>query len=494
MADYQRAVSAAPGNAQAYAGLGDAYLARARETGDPGFYSRAQRSFAAALRRDPRDLGALIGSGSLAGLRHDFRDQLHLGRRAAAEAPQLARPLTVIADAEIELGRYDAAARSIQRLVDTKPGLAAYSRASYYRELSGDTAGAVAAMRLAASAGGVSENVAYVRVLLGDLELQRGRIGPAREAYIAALRSFPGSPGAMVGLARIDAAGGDLGRAAARLRRAAGRLPLTTTLGLLSQVEQALGHPNAAAAALDTARAQQRLYRAAATAPDAEAVLFEADHGSATAAVALGRRVWRAMPSVRSADAPGMGAHALGTAGCRLPLRRALAGARLARSLLPAARRNRRRAGGDGRPGRAAPRDRGHGPRGAGAASGRAARGGAAMRAKPAAPRTALLGLIAAVAVALATAPAAQAHPLGNFSVNHISTVSVSADHVDVRYVLDQAEIPTVQEDNLSRSEVLRRKQSRGTQPARPARRRPARLVDAGRNAASSASPRAPAA
>jgi tetratricopeptide (TPR) repeat protein len=305
VADFQRAVRATPGSAPAYAGLGDAYLARARAAGDPGFYSRAERAFGAALRRDPRDLGALIGSGTLAGLRHDFHEQLRLGRRAAAQAPQLARPLTVIADAQIELGRYEQAARSIQRLVDAKPGLAAYSRASYYRELSGDTAGAVAAMRLAASAGGAAENVAYVQVLLGDLELSRGRAGAARLAYTSALRSLPGYPAGTIGLARTDAAGGDLGRAAARLRRAAARLPLTSTLGLLAHVEQALGHRDAAGAALDTARAQQRLYRAAATAPDAEAVLFEADHGSPAAAAALGRRVWRTAPSVRSADALG---------------------------------------------------------------------------------------------------------------------------------------------------------------------------------------------
>jgi tetratricopeptide (TPR) repeat protein len=305
VADFQRAVRAAPDNADAYAGLGDAYLARARETGDPGFYSRAGRAFDAALKRDSGDLGALIGSGTLAGLRHDFSGQLRLGRMAVAQAPKLARPYTVVADAQIELGRYDEAARTIQRLIDTKPGLATYSRASYYRELSGDIAGAIGAMRLAASAGGAPENVAYVQVLLGDLQLQRGRVGAARLAYTSALRSQPGYPAGMVGLARADAAGGDLGRAAARLRRAAERLPLTSTLGLLSQVERALGHPAAAAAALDTARAQQRLYRAAATVPDAEAVLFEADHGSPAAAVALGRRVWRAAPSVRSADALG---------------------------------------------------------------------------------------------------------------------------------------------------------------------------------------------
>jgi nickel/cobalt exporter len=68
------------------------------------------------------------------------------------------------------------------------------------------------------------------------------------------------------------------------------------------------------------------------------------------------------------------------------------------------------------------------------------------------------IALVAAVALALTTAPGAAAHPLGNFSVNHLSTVSVSDDRVDVRYVLDQAEIPTVQEEGLARAEVLERK------------------------------------
>ena len=67
------------------------------------------------------------------------------------------------------------------------------------------------------------------------------------------------------------------------------------------------------------------------------------------------------------------------------------------------------------------------------------------------------VALGAVVLVLLAAAPA-QAHPLGNFSVNHLSTVSISADRVEVRYVLDQAEIPTVQERGLGRAEVLRRK------------------------------------
>src|SRR4029079_2978895 len=97
-----------------------------------------------------------------------------------------ARPLTVVSDAEIELGRYGAAAHDIQRLVDTKAGLPAYARASYYRELSGDLTGAIEAVRLAVAAGGMSENRAYVQVLLGDLELASGRASAARTNYVSA--------------------------------------------------------------------------------------------------------------------------------------------------------------------------------------------------------------------------------------------------------------------------------------------------------------------
>jgi tetratricopeptide (TPR) repeat protein len=303
--DAQAAVRAAPASAPAYAGLGDAYLTRARESGDPGFYSRAERAFAAALRRDPRDVAALIGTGTLAGLRHDFHAQLRQGLAARHAAPDLARPLTVVADAQVELGRYAAAERTIQRLVDLKPGLASYARVSYFRELSGDVAGAVAAMRLAVSAGGSPENTAYVQTLLGDLELARGRTGAARDAYRFALRDDPSYPRALTGLARIDVARGDLQRAAARLRRSTDLLPLTSGLTMLAEVERAAGRSRGARADLATARVQHALLGSNGTQPDAEAVLFEANHGSPARAVRLARRVWGAAPSIRSADALG---------------------------------------------------------------------------------------------------------------------------------------------------------------------------------------------
>ncbi len=65
----------------------------------------------------------------------------------------------------------------------------------------------------------------------------------------------------------------------------------------------------------------------------------------------------------------------------------------------------------------------------------------------------------AALAMALALPPsAALAHPLGNFTVNHLSRVKVSSERVEVRYILDQAEIPTFQERELSPQEITERK------------------------------------
>lgn len=63
--------------------------------------------------------------------------------------------------------------------------------------------------------------------------------------------------------------------------------------------------------------------------------------------------------------------------------------------------------------------------------------------------------VLAAVALLLLAAPAALAHPLGNFTVNHLNTVRISEDEVQVRYVLDEAEIPTVRNQRLGRDELL---------------------------------------
>jgi nickel/cobalt exporter len=74
--------------------------------------------------------------------------------------------------------------------------------------------------------------------------------------------------------------------------------------------------------------------------------------------------------------------------------------------------------------------------------------------------RGAVLATGLAVAAGLLIPAVSSAHPLGNFSVNHLAQVSVSADRVDVRYVLDEAEIPTFQQRGVPDATVLARKRA----------------------------------
>jgi nickel/cobalt exporter len=90
------------------------------------------------------------------------------------------------------------------------------------------------------------------------------------------------------------------------------------------------------------------------------------------------------------------------------------------------------------------------------------------------------LVLLAAL-VLLALPGTAGAHPLGNFSVNHLTEVRVAPDRVNVLYILDEAEIPTFQERGLPASEVLARKRAEVARGVRvTVAGRPVALVPAG--------------
>jgi tetratricopeptide (TPR) repeat protein len=300
----QAQVRGAPSDPDGYADLGLAYLQQVRETGDPTLYPRAQGTFEQALRLDPRDFTATSGLGSLALARHDFRRALALGEQAARINPVVARNYGVIADAEIELGRYGAAARTLQHYVDVKPELSSYARVSYFRELHGDLPGALGAMRLAVSAGGgTAENVGYVQSLVGKLQFDGGDYTAAERAYRAALTTDPGFPAAVAGLARVEAARGDYGPAIRRLRELVQRLPLPEYVIALGDTERAAGLNVAAERDYRLVGVETRLLQANGVNTDAELALFEADHGDPAQAVDLAARAWAAAPSVRSADA-----------------------------------------------------------------------------------------------------------------------------------------------------------------------------------------------
>lgn len=324
IATLEGAVRAQPDSATAYASLGDAYLQAARDTADSAYLERADGAFAAALGRDPNSAPAVIGQGTVALAGHEFARGLELGVQAHRLEPALVRPYANIVDAQIELGRYDAAARSLERMVALKPTLAAYARVSYFRELNGDLDGAVQAMRLAVAAGGGSvESSTYVQHLLGKLEILRGHEAAAERAFKVALSLDPEYSPAIAGLARVAAERGEYGAAIAGFRDAVEGLPNAENATGLADALHAAGRTAAAERAYDKAIA---IARTDPVQVNQELALLEVDHGSLAKGLDAAREAWRRAPGAKSAEALAWALHRSGHSDRALPLaRRAVA-------------------------------------------------------------------------------------------------------------------------------------------------------------------------
>jgi tetratricopeptide (TPR) repeat protein len=309
--------------------LGVAYVARARETADPTFYTNAAGVLERATTLAPRDPDIMVARGLLDLGRHDFRSALAWGTRAVRANPDLPDALGILFDAQIELGRYQAAVVTAQAMVDRKPTQGSLARVSYARELLGDPAGAVAAMVQASAAGGDSAiDRADVQTLIGNLHLGAGRLAAAEAAYRRAVDGLGGHGPAEVGLARVAAARGDLAGAARLLAPAADRLPLPATVALLGDVRAALGDKDAAAAQYRLVRVIEQLNQANGVAVDLELARFEADHArdpraDRGKAVAMARRALAERPTIYGQDTLGWALRQAGRPRQALPHARA---------------------------------------------------------------------------------------------------------------------------------------------------------------------------
>jgi tetratricopeptide (TPR) repeat protein len=300
----QQALRAQPRNVHGLDLLGLAYQQRARETGDPAYYTKSDGVLRRALRLAPSDLLATSGLGSLELSRHRFRAALAYGLRARRLSPTTARNYGVIGDALLELGRYRKAFAAFDRMAALRPSLDAYARISYARELQGNFGGAVEAMRLAlSSAIGEPEATAWTHVQLGKLFWARGRIAAAAYEYRAALVAFHGYPSALDALALAEAALGRPEAAIGLARRAVDAIPLPQYVTDLGDLLRAVGRDRAARKQYELIGVIRRLLAANGVKTDLETALFDVDHGiDMPASLALARRAEAQRPSIDGDD------------------------------------------------------------------------------------------------------------------------------------------------------------------------------------------------
>jgi tetratricopeptide (TPR) repeat protein len=300
----QTGVQARPTDARDYSLHGLAYQQRARETGNPVYYTKS----AAALRRaralDPADATTVSALGSLALARHRFGKALALGRQAVRLAPYTSRNYGVLGDALVELGRYRKGFRAFDRMSSLRPGLSAYARISYARELLGRPRAAARAMELALdAAGGQPEPTAWAQTQLGKLAWSHGHLDEAERHLRAALAIFPGYVYALEPLALVEEAKGHPARAIGLARRAAEVLPLPQSVATLGDLLARHGHHRAARRQYALIGVIERLLVANGVRTELETALFDVDHGlRLKRALRLARRAHAVRPSIDTDD------------------------------------------------------------------------------------------------------------------------------------------------------------------------------------------------
>lgn len=274
----------AAGNASAYIDLtylGQAFARKARETGDVGFYLRAEEALRQALRSNPRYVQASASLSAVLFALHDFEGALALAR-PIVDDPRGVQALATAGDASLALGQYAQAQRAYNRLLAWGATPGAYSRLAFLADLRGDSDQALALMdraaRLAHEAGDYGESLAWYAFHIGELSFRAGRIDLAESHYGAALGVFDDYPLALGGLAKAKAARGDYRAAIGLYRRATRIVPQPDLLAALGDVYAVLGNEKAAREQYRTVALIGKLARINRQVYNRQLATFYADH------------------------------------------------------------------------------------------------------------------------------------------------------------------------------------------------------------------------
>jgi tetratricopeptide (TPR) repeat protein len=288
-----------------YATFALALLEKARATPDPAFYSRAERALLEALKRDATNFEAFVGMGSLGLARHDFLSALDWGQKVLVLSPGNSAGLGIVADSQIELGRYDEAMTTVQQMLDLRPGMPAYARTAQIRFLYGDTAGAIRiqaeATAIAATSSG--EAAAWSRSILGAMLLKTNRIDEARLQFEQALRDVPFYERALAGLGQAQAAQGNYEAAVESYSEAIRRIPLPQHVIDLADICDAAGKPDDAVRQDALLDAIAKVERANGINIDVDLALYYANHDrDPEKTVMLARQALAVRPNVYCED------------------------------------------------------------------------------------------------------------------------------------------------------------------------------------------------
>jgi tetratricopeptide (TPR) repeat protein len=229
-----------------YTKLGEAYIQKARETGDTAYYDKAEEALKRALELYPDSYATVVFLGQVSSSKHDFKSALDYAEKAVKLKPEDSYAYGILGDAYIELGDYDEAEKAYEKMLSLSPGFYSYSRLSYIKELRGDTEGAVQAMQKAIDHGSKQrlpeENMAWAYYILGEMYFNQGELEKAEDQYQASLRNYENYYYALAGLGKVKAGQKRYKEAIDLYNKAIAIVPLPLFISSLGEIYEKIGN------------------------------------------------------------------------------------------------------------------------------------------------------------------------------------------------------------------------------------------------------------
>jgi len=206
---YQSKLAQDPAHWPSYAGLGVAYLLKARATDDVAYYAKAEAALKRSLQLQP-NYEALRYLAAVYIGQHRFQEAIAYGLQTVATWSSDTRSYVFLSDAYHAIGDYERAAEVAQKMLAIKADFYTLSHSARNRYVRGDVEGAIREMQqaltLAAQDELSRELTPWVQVQLGRYYFGMGDLRQAEQAYQQALTVSPNDALAIEHLAELRTA------------------------------------------------------------------------------------------------------------------------------------------------------------------------------------------------------------------------------------------------------------------------------------------------
>ncbi len=279
IAKWESKVKAKDTDDTSWVNLGDALMQKTRETADAGYYTLAEEAYNNALKIKPQSDTAMTGLAWVNGGRHEFEKSIDWARKALAIDPKNNLAYGLIGDAQVEMGSYDDAFTSYQKMLDLKPDISSYSRGAHLLCITGNTLKANWLMAKAIQMGGpYAENTSWCRVQLALILFNEGALMPAEKLLDEAMKSSPNNYQVLAAMGKVKAAKKDYASAIECYQKSAAIAPQHDTIASLGDLYQLTGKSDEANKQYALLETIHTLNKSKGVRGDVQMAQFYADH------------------------------------------------------------------------------------------------------------------------------------------------------------------------------------------------------------------------